>query len=343
MKKTAVVVAPGRGTYNRSELGYLSKMHQDKSDLISKFDAFRQANGQKTVSELDGAGQFSSGTHTRGDNASPLIYTCAYSDFLSIEHEKIEVVAVSGNSMGWYIALACAGALDPMGGLEVVNTMGTLMQDFLIGGQLIYPFVDEDWNIVLEIYDGLLEKVSEIDARSDAELTFSINLGGMFILAGNETGLSAFEAEMPRLQERFPMRLANHAAFHSGLQEPVAKMGRSRLGQHLFQQPEIPMVDGKGTIWYPKSTSLDALYEYTLNHQVVKTYDYTLAIQTAVREFMPDLVIVLGPGTTLGGATAQSLILSGWRGLSSKLDFQERQKVSPILISMGDSDQRKEV
>lgn len=343
MKKTAVVVAPGRGTYNRSELGYLRKMHQDKSTLISKFDAFRQANGQKTISELDGAGQFSSTTHTRGDNASPLIYSCAYSDFLSIEHEKIEVVAVSGNSMGWYIALACAGALDPMGGLEVVNTMGTLMQDFLIGGQLIYPFVDEDWNIVLEIYDGLLEKVSEIDARSDAELTVSINLGGMFILAGNETGLSAFEAEMPRLQERFPMRLANHAAFHSGLQEPVAKMGRSKLGQHLFQQPEIPMVDGKGTIWYPKSTSIDALYEYTLNHQVVKTYDYTLAIQTAVREFMPDLVIVLGPGTTLGGATAQSLILSGWRGLSSKLDFQERQKVSPILISMGDSDQRKQV
>ena len=40
--------------------------------------------------------------------------------------------------------MACAGALDPMGGLQVVNTMGTLMQDHLIGGQTIYPFVDEN-------------------------------------------------------------------------------------------------------------------------------------------------------------------------------------------------------
>ena len=47
--------------------------------------------------------------------------------------------------MGWYSALACAGALSPQAGFEVVNTMGTLMQERLIGGQIIYPFVAEDW------------------------------------------------------------------------------------------------------------------------------------------------------------------------------------------------------
>ena len=204
MKKTAVVVAPGRGTYNRAELGYLTNLHSNSANLISQFDKYRSNLGQKTVSELDGAARFSGATHTRGDNASPLIYACAYCDFLSIDRSKIDVVAVTGNSMGWYIALACAGALEPLGGLEVVNTMSTLMQESLIGGQLIYPFVDDEWVPVQQQRDKIESKILEIDARQDAVLSVSINLGGMYVLAGNEAGLSAFESEMPRLQESFP-------------------------------------------------------------------------------------------------------------------------------------------
>lgn len=343
MKKTAVVIAPGRGTYNQSELGYLGQNHADKTKLIAQFDDFRRANGQKTVSELDGAARFSGATHTRGDNASPLIYACAYSDFMSINRDEIEVVAVTGNSMGWYIALACAGALNSSNGLEVVNTMGTLMQDTLVGGQLIYPFVDDEWEIDRERHTLILEKIHQIDARPETVLKISINLGGMIVLAGNETGLSAFEAQMPRLQGRFPMRLPNHAGFHSSMQSLVAAKGREALSRDLFAQPEIPLVDGRGAIWYPPVTNLDALYDYTLGHQVTEMYDYTRAIAVSAREFMPDIFIVLGPGTTLGGATAQSLLLSGWHGLDSKVDFKERQKTSPILISMGDDDQRKQL
>ena len=143
MTQTAVVIAPGRGTYNKPELGYLARYHADKAALISEFDAFRIGKGQKTVSALDGAARFSGPTHTSGDNASTLIYACAYADFLSINRENFDIVGVTGNSMGWYIALACAGALGPTGGLEVVNTMGTLMQEHLIGGRPVdeYCFV----------------------------------------------------------------------------------------------------------------------------------------------------------------------------------------------------------
>ena len=35
-----------------------------------------------------------------------------------------------------------------------------------------------------------------------------------------------------------------------------------------------------------------------------------------------------------------ALIASGWRGLSSKADFQARQQDEPILISMGMAEQR---
>jgi [acyl-carrier-protein] S-malonyltransferase len=341
MKQTAVVVAPGRGTYNRSELGYLARHHADKSELIAGFDALRAEAGQKTLSELDGAARFSGPQHTRGDNASALIYACSYADFLSIDRARYDIVGVTGNSMGWYTALACAGALQPLGGLEVVNTMGTLMQEHLIGGQLIYPFTDADWREIPGERQRILARVDDISSRGGHVLAVSINLGGMLVLAGDEAGLAAFEAEMPRVQERFPMRLPNHAGFHTRLQEPVAEAGRARLGAELFSQPEHTLIDGRGGIWRPGACDLKALRDYTLGHQVVEAYDFTAALRVAARELMPDVFIVLGPGATLGGATAQSLLMNGWRGMNSKSDFQAAQSGSLRMISMGREDQRQ--
>ena len=341
-RKTAVVVCPGRGTYNKGELGYLARHFSDKP-LLSAFDKKRADAGQETLSALDGADTFSVARHTRGDNASALIYAATLGDFLSIDREAIDIVAVTGNSMGWYSALACAGALSMENGFAVVNTMGTLMQEALIGGQLVYPFMDDDWKASATRKTELLALVREIGSRQDAVLTLSIDLGGMLVLAGNEAGLAAFEAAVPPVQGRFPMRLANHAAFHSHLQAPVAEKGRAVLAPELFSGPVLPLVDGRGAIWWPGASDPQALRDYTLGHQVVETYDFTHAMRIAAREFAPDLFIVTGPGTTLGGAVAQSLILSNWRGMASKAGFQRRQEEAPMLVSMGMAEQRPQV
>ena len=338
-----MVVAPGRGTYNRDELGYLSTHHTEQSLLISQFDSYRAALSQQTLLALDGAVKFSPATHTRGDNASPLIYACSYFDFLAINRNSIDIIAITGNSMGWYTALACAEVLNPMGGFELVNTMGSLMQDSMIGGQLIYPFVDENWIPVEGQREGLLDRIRTINDRDRHTLTVSIDLGGMLVIAGDHAGLDAFEEDLPRLQERFPLRLPNHAAFHSHLQIPVAEQGRARISVELFGQPRLPLIDGRGYIWHPKSTPPDEILDYTLNHQIIETYDFTKAIRTAAREFMPDIFIILGPGNTLGGATAQSLALCGWRGVKSRSGFQKLQQRSECLISMGDEKQRRSV
>jgi acyl transferase domain-containing protein len=341
-RRTAVVICPGRGTYTKTELGYLGRHFTDKA-LMARFDATRAALGQETLTALDGAASYSVAKHTRGDNASGLIYACTLGDFRAIDPERIDVVAVTGNSMGWYSTLACGGALSAENGFTVVNTMGTLMQEALIGGQTLYPFVGEDWQSDPVRKTGLLALVAEIGSRANHVLTLSIDLGGMLVLAGNEEGLKAFEASVPPAQGRFPMRLQNHAAFHSALQAPVAERGRARLSPALFGQPRRPMIDGRGTIWWPGATDTHALWDYTLGHQVTEPYDFTCAIRIAAREFAPDLFIVTGPGTTLGGAVAQSLILANWRNMGSKADFQSLQQSAPLLASMGMDDQRATV
>ncbi len=336
--RTAVVICPGRGTYGKAELGTLAR-HFNNAPLLAHFDARRTELGQETLTALDGATTYSVAKHTRGDNASALIYAATIADFAALK--GFEILAVTGNSMGWYSALACAGALTPENGFEVVNTMGTLMQDHLIGGQLIHPFMDEAWHNDPAQKAALLALTADINTRPGHSLALSINLGGMLVLAGNDAGLAAFEAAVPPAQSRFPMRLQNHAAFHTALQAPVAAQGRAKLPNHLFTQPKYPLIDGRGAIWWSYANDTQALWDYTLGHQVTEPYDFTHAITTAAREFAPDLFIITGPGTTLGGATAQALIIAGWQGMASKSDFQSAQQDAPFLISMGMDDQRR--
>ena len=337
--KTAVIICPGRGTYNKAELGYLSR-HFPDAGLLARFDAIREDAGQKPLTALDGAARFSPSEFTRGDNASGLIFAATLGDFLSIDGEAIRPLAVTGNSMGWYSALACGGATTPEGGFEIANTMGTLMHEALIGGQLVYPFLDDDWRPDPARKSALLEQVADINTRDDHTLALSIDLGGMLVLAGDSNGLKAFENAVPKIDDRFPMRLKGHAAFHTHLQRPVAEKGRAALSPDLFTQPDLPLIDGRGAIWWPGATDTGALRDYTLGHQVTETYDFTRAITVAAREFAPDLFIVTGPGTTLGGAVAQSLVLANWRGITSKQDFTQHQNATPLLAGMGHADQR---
>lgn len=334
--KTAVLICPGRGSYTKAELGSLARF-PDRA-LLARFDARRRAEGQETLSDLDSTATYSVARHTRGDNASALIYACSLGDAMALRGVKL--VAVTGNSMGWYSALACAGALAPEAGFEVANTMGRLMQEHLIGGQLIYPFMGPDWTAAPARKAELLALTYKINARPNHVLALSIDLGGLLVLAGNEAGLAAFEAAVPPVEGRFPMRLGNHAAFHTALQAPIAALGRAALPETLFDRPQLPLIDGRGHVWWPGAATRASLHAYTLGHQVTETYDFTAAIRSAAREFAPDLFIIAGPGSTMGGAVAQSLILGNWKGLASKADFQARQAASPIVISMGLPEQR---
>lgn len=338
--KTALVVAPGRGTYNAAEFGWLSRFHSDRADFLAMADAYRLAEGQVSLTALDSAPAWKASLHGRGDNASPLIFACSWLDFLAIDRTAFEVVAVTGNSMGWYTALACAGALGEAPALALVNTMGRLMEEASVGGQAIWTLVDEDWRAIPGRRDELLALIADIHGQGGAELYVSIELGGMLVLAGNDAGLAAMTARAPKGPGRFPLGLPGHAGFHSPMQGPISTRARQLVDPARFRQPAVPLIDGAGRIWRPKASDLTALWDYTLGEQVVTPYNFTRALGVAVREFAPEAVIVLGPGETLGGAVAQSLIATGWRGLSSKTAFSQLQAADPFVLAMGRPDQR---
>ena len=61
MKKTAVVLCPGRGTYQKTELGSLAAYYQHP--LLGQIDGVRKALGLASVSELDQAERYLHALH----------------------------------------------------------------------------------------------------------------------------------------------------------------------------------------------------------------------------------------------------------------------------------------
>ncbi len=340
-RKKIVVICPGRGSYNREELGYLKKYAQKYQAFLSSVDAYRTQQGQPKVQDLDSASSFQSALHTPGENASALIYACSMVDFFELDSERYEVVAVLGNSMGWYLTLAASGALQGDAGISVVNTMGSMMKDGIIGGQIVYPVCNDDWTCNKEEEASVMQKMETVRATPGAELFLSIRLGGMLVLAGNEAGLKAIAEALPKKDSRYPMRLLHHAAFHTPLLESVSERGLSALPSDLFQSPTMPIIDGRGAIWYPESTDPEALRGYTLRTQVLEPYDFTKSLVVGLKEFAPDHLVLLGPGGTLGGSIGQVLVQERWLGLRSKSEFQARQCENPFLLCMGRDNERK--
>jgi len=337
MKKRALVVCPGRGTYTKETLGYL-KQHA-RSDIrafIADVDQRRAAVGDPTVSDLDRAPAFDIAMHTRGEHASALIYTCALADLMSVNREQFDIVAVTGNSMGWYLACAAAGVLDPAGAFFVVNVMGSMMREEIIGGQVIYPICNEQWQVLPE----LVERARAAVQRAGPEVYLSIDLGGYLVWGATPTGVRTLLKELPPV-ENFPMQLMNHAAFHTPLLRSVAERAFSVIHEDLFRAPVYPLIDGRGAIWQPHSTTPEDIYHYTLGHQVVEPYDFRQAITVGLKEFAPDVVILLGPGSSLGASIGQVMIQHRWLGLTNKSDFMARQAESPFVLAMGRPDQRQ--
>lgn len=340
MKRSAVVICPGRGTYNKEELGFLKQYHSDKKSFISGMDAYRRDSQQPPVSELDAAEKYKPSLHNIGNNASAIIYTCAMADFLSIDQEQFDIVAVTGNSMGWYLALAAGGAVDFHTGMHIVNTMGTLMHKQAQGGQVLFPLCDDNWQHDEALVQQLSDTIKAVSQDNQAEIYQSIDLGSMAVTAANDYAVKQLLNALPKVQGRYPFALPNHGAFHSPLMKPISDIAINTFDKQILASPKIPLIDGRGHIWQAHSTEAEALFQYTFDHQVCQTYNYSKAINVACKEFAPDCLIILGPGTTLGPPTAQQLIKMNWRNIDSKQTFKRIQQDDPFVLSMGFEDQR---
>jgi acyl transferase domain-containing protein len=330
-----VILCPGRGSYGKDSLGSLQALHSPRLDAI---DAFRASLGRPTVRELDAADKFQSRLHVRGENASILTAGATLADLDQVDASKIDIVGVCGNSMGWYTALAVAGALPLEDAAHLIETMAQLQIDNIQGGQIIYPCVDAQWRLDRKLLGLVEEVVTEIP-----DLHWSIRLGGQAVLGGTEEALALATERLGAIERgkyTFPLRLPMHSAFHTPLMAESAEQAWDVATSLDWRAPEVPLIDGTGRVWRPHHADPAAIRDYTMGVQLTDAFQLTTTIRTALRTLAPDAVLLPGPGSNLGSAVAQTMISDGWQGLTCQDEFIARQKTDPVLIAMRWPDQR---
>lgn len=331
-KPTAVLLCPGRGSYTKSELGFVGKTMRPGpvADALAASDRARKQAGRPTISEVDGADRYRPSQHLDGENAAELIYfgTMAHAEKL---RERYDIVAVAGNSLGWYTALPASGALDPTSGWRLVSTMARLQKQ-VKGGQVLMTAVGEDWqsNMALRVaIDATLQGLR--DRGDDHFCNFSIRLGGHEVLAGTELAVREMLVRLPKVtigDRDFPFRLAGHGPFHTALCEPVARAALSELSDLPIKAPACHLIDGVGNVHSPWSADPSELLRYTLHKQVVETFDFWACVRTAMREFQPDVLLCAGPGSSLRAPVGHCVLLEGWRGIKDKNTLFESSRVA---------------
>jgi len=345
MSRPALVLCPGRGSYTASELGYLARpvpqaRRAALDAAIARIDEGRAARGDSTIRGLDGAERFSS-DFFRGENASGLTFACTALDFLRLNDAAVDVVAVGGNSMGWYSALFAGGALGIDDTFTLIETMGAATRDGAIGAQVIYPLVDEQWLADTERRDHV-ERALAATTAAGTRAGWSIRYGGYAVLWADREGLEALLDALPEAtvgSRKYPLTMPGHSAFHSPLMAEVSDGGLETLAGLGWTAPALPLIDGRGAQWRPLGCDPTALYRYTLATQVTETFDFSAQVRVALREYAPELIVLLGPGDTLGAAVAQVIIAERWQGIDSRSAFAARQQEDPLLISMARPEQ----
>lgn len=338
-----LVVCPGRGSYDRACLGQLQDRTDDARAVIDACDAWRSSQGRPTLTELDAKDSFRQTLHVAGEHASLLTMGCGLADLAQLDTERYEIVGVTGNSMGWYTALGAAGALSLSDTIRLVDTMGWYQKGNVLGGQILYPVTDSGWDADPALCDAVEQALNEACAEGHGAW-WSIRLGGFAVLGADKAGVKFLMGALPK-QERgsrtFPIQLPMHSAFHTPLMQATSDAAFADLQGLEIRPPTVPLIDGRGQVFRPLYADPVEMLEYTLGHQVVQPYDFTKAIETALQHCAPELVVVLGPGNSLGGPLARILVSQGWRGILSRADLDEMQSSNvPQLLSLGVTKQR---
>jgi acyl transferase domain-containing protein len=334
----AVIACAGRGAYGAGSLGSLPADHP----AVGRAETLRAEYGLEPLLDLDGADGFDPARHLRPANASALIFMVSLLDAERAAADHDLVVAI-GNSLGWYSALAIGGALSFDDAFRLVQEIALLQEEPLpdggAGGQVIYPLTDADWAPVPDLHAAVAEVVGAAgDGDGAGRIYESVDLGAYTVLAGDDAGVATLIERLPsvKIGERlFPLRLAMHGPYHTPLVEHVAARAAERLAGLAWRAPLLPLIDGRGARWSPWSTDPMALRDYTLGEQLTTPFRFAVSLRVALREYGPDVIVLPGPGNSLGGICGQLIVAEGFHGIRSRSAFEQAQLAgAPVVLSM---------
>jgi hypothetical protein len=166
----------------------------------------------------------------------------------------------------------------------------------------------------------------------------AIDLGAFAVIGGTSASVDAVSGQLAPVSagpREYPLRLAAADGWHTPLRADAIADAAARLGALRWEKPNVTLIDGRGFRFTPWSTDPDDLATATLLSQGQTTYDFAAGMGVALREYAPDVILLSGPGGSLGAACAQLVVMEGYRGIRTRADLEASQSgASPLLLSL---------
>ena len=331
----AIVVAPGRGSYNGTHAKYFNRYERlrrvgHEPSAMRRINAHRCRRGLPSVDDLVTSPFFQ---QLRKSNPNILTFTAGVSDYATLSDYNVQCIV--SNSIGWYTALALADVIEIEHALDLLHVAGETAPD---GGQVVYPLIDANWHPDPEAQLHVDRVLAEVNARDGNYAAVSLQFGGFVVLAGNGAAIEDLSSKLPtvvRGHRTYPHVLVGNPPAHTRLMKKVGRELSKASSSEMWHEPTVPIVDGFGRLWSSRDGCADALRRYTVGPYVTDLFDFTVAVQTALNVFQPDRIVLLGPGDNHAGAIAQAIVDMGYRGIRSRNAFFEAQAETKLLVLAG--------
>ena len=283
VKKIAIVF-PGQGSQSLGMLGDLAEIYPQ---IQATFQEASNTLGRDLWS-LAQEGPTEEINQTK--NTQPLILTASvamwrvFQSILEINPESI-----AGHSLGEYTALVCAGSLDFIDAVKLVEQRAIFMQQAVPEGEGAMA-------AVLGLSVAELTSICDHASQGDIVSAVNFNAPGQVVIAGNTAAVNrAIELAKEQGAKRalpLPVSVPSHCA----LMMPAAEKLLETMADVSFSSPIIPVLHNTDVALHNDATEI----KKALSKQLHTPVRWVETVEALVSSGV-DTVIECGPGKVLSG------------------------------------------
>ncbi len=280
-------VFPGQGSQT---LGMLKELATQYCIIQQTFAQASDALGYDLWDVVQNDEQKLNQTHI----TQPALLAASYAIYkLLLEKEQIPPSYFAGHSLGEYSALVCAGVIDFVDAVKLVEARGQFMQQAVpIGTGAMFAIIGLDDNKVVASCLQAKAETNEVVAA------VNFNSPGQVVIAGNKNAALVAANLCKEQGAKRALPLAVSVPSHCALMKPAADKLAISLNNIQFNTPEIPVINNVD-VAYPTEPNL---IKQALVEQLYSPVRWTETV-TKLADLKVEAMLEVGPGKVLSGLT----------------------------------------